>query len=485
MSYTSTTSYAPGKSAMYSSMSRSPSRLSAMKANGRRGARKVKNFIKTGNLDTIKRIDYGDAYLTPDNYYVKDSRWGKVYSCRKPKHNLAHINGDPTLGGTTFSAPSPAGPCCGFNQACKKTPMSTYYTRVIPWDSKRGDFVYGAVQDSCFKGFYDRRSLKSKVDMYRSHWNPTRWYNYCWLATIALIALVIVIGIIMAIVWWDDFSDNWTIYLTWFILLLLVLFALLCICRCGANMMAKRRFQRLDDALQDVNRRNLYGTGTYVYPGDCGAWIEVEMDPRRTAVSGPPRQDTFSSTSDRTFGKHKRVIKRGRRPRREIIEETTLVRAGAQGVSTIKKSTGTKATTNLASGYKSSGYERLSGGNDSIYKSNYSRSPSPIRALVTPEARMNASGISGYSPRSEKKLSFYEKLRKSKMSQSRSGFVSNFNSNSNHGIRESSFMTPVQAGSRPVNGVGNSFMGRSANGNSVIESTGPAMNLMAASPRRR
>ena len=488
MSTITTTSYGPGtKSQMYSSMSRAPSRYSTISANRRR-AQNTRSTVKrtvtqSTTLDAISRIDYGDAYLTPDNYYVKDSRWGKVYSVRKPKHNLMHVNGDPTLGGTTFNAPSPPGPCCSFNEACAKTPLSTYYTRIIPWDAKKGDFVYGAVQDSCFKGFYDRRSLKSKVDMNRSHWDPVRWYNLFWLLCLVLIVLAIIIAIICAIVWWDDFKQNWTIYLTYLLVMIAVLFALLCICRCGANIMAKRRFMRLDDALQDVNRRNLYGTGTYVYPGDNGAWIEVEMDPRRTAVSGPPREDSLAFNMDKTVGKHKRVVKRSRRnrrPRQRIIEETTTVRSGAvnvNGISTIKKSAG---TTNLASAYRSSGYERLSG-NESVYKSNYknSRSNSPARGgMMTPGQN------SGHSPRSAKKMSFYDKIRNSKMSQSRSGFVSNFNSGgANNGMRDSGFMTPVNAGTPGgVGNIQNSFARQS--GASVTSATGPALNLMAQSPRR-
>lgn len=39
----------------------------------------------TRNIETIDMIDYGDAYNTPDAYYVKEGNFGKVYRCPKPK----------------------------------------------------------------------------------------------------------------------------------------------------------------------------------------------------------------------------------------------------------------------------------------------------------------------------------------------------------------------------------------------------------------
>jgi len=77
------------------------------------------------------------------------------------------------------------------------------------------------------------------------------------------------------------------------VILIIVLF--MCIFRCGANARAKKRFQRIQEACADINKKNLHGTGTYVYPGEAGAWLEVEMDPRRTMISGPVRHDRWSS----------------------------------------------------------------------------------------------------------------------------------------------------------------------------------------------
>lgn len=37
------------------------------------------------NIEAIDMIDYGDAYNTPDAYYVKEGNYGKVYRCPKPK----------------------------------------------------------------------------------------------------------------------------------------------------------------------------------------------------------------------------------------------------------------------------------------------------------------------------------------------------------------------------------------------------------------
>jgi hypothetical protein len=48
----------------------------------RTGRRKRK---ATRNMENIEMIDYGDAYNTPDAYYVKEGNYGKVYRCPKPK----------------------------------------------------------------------------------------------------------------------------------------------------------------------------------------------------------------------------------------------------------------------------------------------------------------------------------------------------------------------------------------------------------------
>ena len=92
---------------------------------------------------------------------------------------------------------------------------------------------------------------------------------------------------------------------------------LVCILRCGSNARAKKRFQRIDQACADINKKNLHGTGTHVYPGESGAWLEVEMDPRRTMISGPIRHDRFSNAVEQDV----HVVERKPLSKSKIIEE--------------------------------------------------------------------------------------------------------------------------------------------------------------------
>lgn len=445
-------------------------------------------------MEMIEMIDYGDAYRTPDSYYVRDSRWGKVYGCPPPKHNLLHVNEDPTLGGTSYKTPSPPGMCSGFNTSCKRTPMSSNYTRVIPWDHKNKDFVYGAIQDACFKGYYDRRSLKSKIDLNRkySSWDPVSCYNYIWVVTMGLIALAVLIWIILLILNWTHFKDNWGWWLFWLAVIIAVLLCFCCIFKAGQNSRAKKRFQRIDEACQDVNNRNLYGTGTAVYPGENAAWLEVEMDPRRTVIGGPIRHDAMSYSLDNTPNLGKRIVKvPPRGATTTVVEETTLVRGGNGSISDISRGGGfergsfANSENVMLNGSRppsqmeepsvmNSGYERLSN-NDSVYQTNYAQNGRAEYAS------------SGHDATSAKKMSFYERLRKSKASKmgesGHSGFNSNFNSG---GSMMNSYANPVSGAGGSIRD--NSFVGNNrsrSNSPRNFESTGKPLNLMSKSPRRR
>lgn len=504
---------APPKSRVVNgTRSRSPARYSKVKkSKGRSRSSKttVKKVTKKRRLRAMKKIeaiemiDYGDAYRTPDSYYVRDSRYGRVYGCPPPKHNLLHVNEDPTLGGTCFKSPSPAGELSLFNSSCKRTPMSSHYNRVIPWDHKRKDFVYGAVQDACFKGFYDRRSLKSKIDLNRTYssWDPVSTYNLVFLAVFGLIALALIVWIILIIIYWDHFKDNWGWWIFWLVLLIIFLLIIWYIFKLVSNNRTKKRFQRIDEACQDINNRNLCGTGTYVYPGENAAWLEVEMDPRRTVIGGPIRHDSMSYSLDNTPNLGKRIIKvppRGvRGASTRIVEETTVVRGGNGNISEYSRAGRSEANSIRNSqnvmlhgsrppsqmeepSVNNSGYERLSN-NQSVYQSNYSRGP---------KASYASSGNQSVGGASAKKMSFYEKLRKSKASGiGASGFESGFNSNfKSEASNMNSFANPVSGGGRSING--NSFVGGRGRSRSRsksprgFQSTGKPLNLMGKSPRR-
>lgn len=92
---------------------------------------------KKPKIVMIERTDYSEAYKTPDNYFIRDSKFGKIYCCPEPKMNLTHVNQDPTLGGERYRKLIPPAPLFNFNTFFNKTPRSTNYHRVIPWDDKK------------------------------------------------------------------------------------------------------------------------------------------------------------------------------------------------------------------------------------------------------------------------------------------------------------------------------------------------------------
>lgn len=475
------------------SSKKSRKRMTSMKSNKIRKIKKKRKLRSQRKMDAINMIDYGDAYRTPDSYYVRDSNHGKVYSCPPPKHNLLHVNEDPTLGGTTYKTPAPPGTWSTFNTAAKKTPISSNFNRVIPWDHKNKDFVYGSVQDACFKGFYDRRSLKSKMDLNRSHssWDPVSCYNICWAITLGLIAVAVLVWLILMILNWTHFKKNWYWWLFWLAALIAILVCFCCIFKAGANARTKKRFQRIDEACQDINRRNLHNTGTRVYPGESAAWLEVEMDPRKTTIGGPIRHDAMSYSLDNTPNVAKRIVKVPPRGVQTTVVEETVVRGGNGGINDISRSNSIRASQDFMLDNSrppsqiaepvgmESGYERLPN-NDSVYMSNYPQAPKPRASYASSNAN------------SAKKMSFYEKLRKSKAQKSQIGNsqYSNFNNNGGS-MMNGSFANPVSGAGRSINGDsfvrgGNSF---GVNGGSRsprnFESTGAPLNLMAKSPRRR
>lgn len=282
--------------------------------------------LAAANLENLSLIDYGDAYQLPEKYFVKNCNFGKVYCCPKPKQNLEHVNMDPTLGGVCWKAPNFAAPFSEFNHSCKNTPMSTYYTRVIPWDHEAQDFVYGAAQDAEFKGYYDRRSLKSKIDQSRelSSWDPVSCYNILFWTLAAILAIVAVTFLILMIIFWTDFSGRgqWKWWVFWLVAIVTLIATFFFVFQCGANARAKKRFQRIQEACSDINQKNLHGTGTAIYPGENAAWLEVVLDPRRTMIAGPIRHDRDSHGLEQDVN----VVER-KQPTRSVIVEEILVNA--------------------------------------------------------------------------------------------------------------------------------------------------------------
>lgn len=185
-----------------------------------------------------------------------------------------------------------------FNNAVSQTPKSTSFKRVIPWDSSSGDFVYGAVQDPCFRKKYNRKSLKHKIDreMDPDDWDPVSGYNTCFLVTIILIALTLIGTGILVFIFWDNFLQNWYWWLLVFVVLLITFIVVLCIFRSMSNKKVTRRQAQLEEVCTYINKTYLDGSGTGVFPGQAGAWLEVDLDPRKTKIEGSIIKDEGEGT---------------------------------------------------------------------------------------------------------------------------------------------------------------------------------------------
>ena len=250
-------------------------------------------------IEEASLIDYRDCYRQPSEYFVKNSAFGKVYRVNKPKNNFIVCNNDPTLGGQQFQTP------CGssgskmfsiisseFDRACAKTPRSTYYKRIIPWDDKKKEYVYAALQENEFKGFFDRRSLKSRLRNITGHdIRKSSCFKLSQLLILIFIISIFIALIIVITLNFKDIQDKPFLYCIPFIAILIVTLSMFFIIRQGENSNNKKRFQKLNTACEDINIKYLADSGTSIHPGLNAAWLELDLDPRRTMIMGDPVRD--------------------------------------------------------------------------------------------------------------------------------------------------------------------------------------------------
>ena len=74
----------------------------------------------------------------------------KRYTLPPPANVRAVTNTDVSLGGYKIESPLWV-PVSDFRDACERTPQSDYFTRIIPWDDKNGEFVFAAVPEECLR----------------------------------------------------------------------------------------------------------------------------------------------------------------------------------------------------------------------------------------------------------------------------------------------------------------------------------------------
>lgn len=110
----------------------------------------------------------------------------------------------------------------------------------------------------------------------------------------------------------------------------------------GQNHRTKKRFQRLHQACEEINKRNLLGTGVLIYPGESGAWLEIEMDPRLTMITGSIRHDLLSYSKRQSRVQRLKKRKYNLPPdsdlnKSRITEMTTIIANKGKNINEIRK----------------------------------------------------------------------------------------------------------------------------------------------------
>lgn len=391
----------------------------------------------TTTTTVVENAHHHDYEVLNDTYYEDDYLLPPAYDDEiaqipPPKDTHYHVNEDPSLGGETWRVSRPRAPLSDFTANCIRTPGSTDYERIIPWDHKKKDYVYGAVHDHIFRGRYCRRRLKRKIDYvkHQGSWDPVKGYNCCFICCVLLVALIIISWILFWIYkpyhlfpwylnqWW------WWLLIPFFLIMLIITYC--CIVRASSNHATRNRYRYLKHACDDVNDRHLRGSGVEVKPGKMGAWLEVEMDPGRTEIVGDviPDRRVYHGEEKRVINiqeqtlrheeyDHRSQIPIEGRPKRDYapseirsVEEEIIVEEPI-----------------IEPDYNTQVVE------ETVYRSGNNRPINQGTTVIREETVMsNPRSVVNVSSTSNKKLSFYERLKASKMGTSVRGSANSINS---------------------------------------------------------
>jgi len=378
------------------------------------------NLVTRGNIKKEYVVyEDGHDFYDEDHLYPPEHD-GAIAQVPPPKDTHYHVNEDPSLGGRTWRVPRPTGPCSDFSKACIKTPGSSSYNRVIPWDHKKKDFVYGAVHDHVFRGRYDRRRLKRKMDYVKAQgsWDPVSGYNCCFICCLLTGALILLAWLMFYI--WKPYCllcyylRQWWFWFLVPFFLLMFLITYCCIVRASSNHATRNRYRYIKRACDDINDRNLRGSGVEVRPGTKGAWLEVDMDDGRTDIVGGviPDRRIYSGEEREALEVQKQTILR-----EEYNHKSQIPIEGRpkDDYTVRERRTGTVVEEVVADplDYNTQVVE------ETVVRSGSTNSRIiPSSTKVVEETVVVNSGnpkIINTSANSNKKMSFYEKLQASKM----------------------------------------------------------------------
>ena len=81
---------------------------------------------------------------------LMDFEQPKRYTLPPANDVRAVTNTDVSLGGHKIEPPLWV-PVSDFRDACERTPNSDYFTRIIPWDDRNGEFVFATLHEECLR----------------------------------------------------------------------------------------------------------------------------------------------------------------------------------------------------------------------------------------------------------------------------------------------------------------------------------------------
>lgn len=220
-----------------------------------------------------------DRYVDParPSIYREVPEWDGR-SLPPHRRNLDYINRDATLGGEMFR-PSTV-PFSRFATATKRTPWSRTYERVIPWDNRNKDFVYGAIYEEVLMGRISRRELKRRIDQTRvgTAWPPDKNLLFFIIAAIVLLLVGLFIGVLLLILFFDDFKTYWWVWLLIGLALIILAIILVVIGITLTNSAIKKRETAILRECDHINRSRLHGSGIRVIPGPAAAFLSVVLE---------------------------------------------------------------------------------------------------------------------------------------------------------------------------------------------------------------
>lgn len=215
------------------------------------------------------------------------------------------------------------------------------------------------------------------------------------------------------------------------VLVFFLIFAVLCIVRALTNNSVDNRNRFITKELQDINMRYLKGTGVAIYCGLKAAWLEVEMDPMRTEITGsivPDRriyngqEETIQVLKEET-GKMEYASERAasldidRRPKNDIVYEDGFVyededqlEEEIMGDENRNKNFGNMTSSNIINSTMNKGNDGSTGFVEMEYTSN--ASPHGKTNLLGESGRINVGRSASGKKLSGKKMAFLENLQK-------------------------------------------------------------------------